>query len=173
MQKYIKKIAFYIMAIGLVFTLSCINGGETEERTFDDELAELDSMLQKLIDSGYDIDTTNIGVYYIIKEEGEGPFPKPGETCVIDLQGFFPNGNKFIDSKDYYTNGRWKFLYGQRQWHMTPGLESGIGQMNEGAKIEMIIPSNLAFGEKGTKTIPPYTTLIYKSKMHELNPVDD
>ncbi|HKL34308.1 MAG TPA: FKBP-type peptidyl-prolyl cis-trans isomerase [Tangfeifania sp.] len=171
MQKYIKKIAFYIVALGLVFNLSCINGEETEERTFDDELAELDSMLNKLTEAGYDIDTTSIGVYYIVKEEGEGPFPQPGDTCFIDYLGYFADGTLFDRSEDYHTNGIWKFLYGEPD--MIPGLKSGIGRMNEGAEIEMFILSNLAYGESGTRNIPPFTTLIYLSKMHELNPVDD
>lgn len=171
MQKYIKKIAISIMAVGLVFSLSCLNENGTEERTFEDELAELDSMLDKLAEAGYDIDTTSIGVYYIIKEEGEGPFPQPGDTCFIDYLGYFPDGTLFDRSEDYHSNGIWKFIYGNPD--MIPGLKSGLGRMNEGAKIEMIIPSNLAYGAKGTANIPPYTTLIYLSKMHELNPVND
>lgn len=173
MQKYTRKFACILTAIGLIISFSCSKESETEKRTFEQEQVELDSMIKNFIEDGYDIDTTELGVYYFVREKGEGPFPKTGDHCVIDLQGFLPNGNKFIDSKEFYTNGKWEFEYGQRQWHMTPGLESGIGRMNEGAKIQMIIPSILAFGENGTKDIPPYTTLIYISKMYELNPVDD
>lgn len=171
MQKYIKKIAFSILTVGLVFSLSCINDNGIEERTFEEELAELDSMLYKLTENGYDIDTTELGVFYIVKEPGEGPLPQPGDTCYIDYIGYFSDGTLFDRSDYYHSNGIWKFIYGNPD--MIPGLKSGLGRMNEGAKIEMIIPSNLAYGEKGTSNIPPFTTLIYLSKMHELNPVND
>ena len=171
MQKYIKKIAFYIVALGLVFNLSCINGEETEERTFDDELAELDSMLQRKIEAGYDIDTTNLGVYYIVREEGEGPLPVQGDTCFIDYLAYFPNGTLFDASDDHHPQGIWQFLYGTPD--MIPGLKNGIGRMNEGAIHEMMIPSNLAYGEKGNATIPPYTTLIYIVEMHDLGKVEE
>jgi len=171
MQKYIKIFTFILIIAGLFFYTSCIDDNDIESRDFDDEKAELDSMLNKLTEAGYDIDTTSIGVYYIVKEEGEGPFPQPGDTCFIDYLGYFADGTLFDRSEDYHTNGIWKFLYGEPD--MIPGLKSGIGRMNEGAEIEMFILSNLAYGESGTRNIPPFTTLIYLSKMHELNPVDD
>jgi FKBP-type peptidyl-prolyl cis-trans isomerase FkpA len=171
MKKYIQTVVFFITITVLFFNSSCIDNNEIEPRTFDDELAELDAMITKLEESGFDVDTTDIGVYYIVEEEGEGPFPKDGDTCFIDFRGYFKDGILFHDSEDYHTNGIWKFIFGKPD--MIPGLKSGLKQMNEGAKIEMIIPSNLAYGDKGTANIPPFTTLIYESKMHELNPVEE
>lgn len=171
MQNYIKKIVLFSLAAGLVFSFSCDNENGIETRTFEDELAELDSMLNKKIEAGYDIDTTDLGVYYIVREEGEGPLPRQGDTCFIDYMAFFPNGTLFDDSENHHPQGIWKFLYGEP--NMIPGLKSGIGRMNEGAKHEMMIPSNLAYGEKGNKDIPPYTTLIYITKMHHVGPVDE
>lgn len=171
MQKYFKTITFILIAAGLSFAFSCNNENGIESRTFEDELAELDSMLNRKIEAGYDIDTTNLGVYYIVKQEGEGPLPVQDDTCSIDYLAYFPNGNLFDSSDDHHPKGIWKFLYGEPD--MIPGLKNGIGRMNEGAIHEMMIPSNLAYGEKGTGTIPPYTTLIYIVEMHELGKVEE
>lgn len=171
MQNYIKTISLILIIAGLLFAFSCDDKDETETRTFQDELSELDSMLKRKIDAGYDIDTTDLGVYYIVREEGEGPLPVRGDTCFIDYLAYFPNGTLFDASNDHHPQGIWKFLYGEPD--MIPGLKNGIGRMNEGAIHEMMILSNLAYGEKGTGTIPPYTTLIYIVEMHELNPVEE
>ncbi|MGM0619947.1 MAG: FKBP-type peptidyl-prolyl cis-trans isomerase [Bacteroidota bacterium] len=170
MQKTIKLLLSFLLINGLIFNYSCIKNNEQEQRTFDDEMAELDAMLVKLNDSGYNIDTTEMGVYYVVKEPGEGPFPKTGDTCFIDFTGYLSNGVMFESSEEFYDNGIWKFVFGNPE--IIPGLEDGIAHMNKGAKIEMIIPSNLAYGANGTANIPPYTTLLYTSKMHDLRPKD-
>jgi FKBP-type peptidyl-prolyl cis-trans isomerase FkpA len=170
MQKYIKPISLILIVTGLVFAFSCDNKDEIETRTFEEEQAELDSILHKKIEDGYDIDTTDLGVYYIVREEGEGPLPGRGDTCFIDYRAFYTDGTLFDASDSHHTQGIWKFLYGEPD--MIPGLKNGIGRMNEGAIHEMMILSNLAYGERGTSTIPPYTTLVYIVEMHELNPVE-
>jgi FKBP-type peptidyl-prolyl cis-trans isomerase FkpA len=170
MQKTIKLLLPFLLVSGLIFNYSCITDDDPEQRTFEDEMAELDAMLVKLNDSGYNIDTTEMGVYYLVKDPGEGPFPQAGDTCFIDFTGYLPNGVIFESSEEFYDNGIWKFVYGKPE--IIPGLEDGIAHMNKGAKIEMIIPSNLAYGASGTANIPPYTTLLYTSKMHDLRPID-
>lgn len=168
MQKTVKRLLPILLVSGLIFNSSCLNNEEQEQRTFEDEMAELDAWLVKLNNSGYNIDTTELGVYYIVKEEGEGPFPKAGDTCFIDFLGYLPNGVVFESSEEYYDNGIWRFVY--KKPDIIPGLEDGIGHMNKEARIEMIIPSHLAYGANGTANIPPYTTLLYTSKMHDLRP---
>lgn len=174
MQNYIQKIGIFFIVAGLVFTFSCINENEIEQRSFEEELSELDSMLNKLIVKGYDLDTTNLGVYYIVKEEGEGPFPVKGDTCFIEYKTFLLNGQLIESSFDLHTNGKSIFLLGVSGIpSMTPGWENGIKRMNAGSKIDFYVPSNLAYGKDGTKSIPPYSTLIYRTIMHDLGPVDE
>lgn len=177
MQKYIKIVAFVFVAIGLIFNISCINKDNIiEERTFDDEKAELDSMLNKLTEDGYNIDTTDMGVFYIIKNKGEeeSPFPQPRDTCYIEYRLYLPSGRLIGKSHDYNTSGIIIFLLGETGVpNMTPGWANGIKKMKEGSEIDFFILSNLAYGKEGTANIPPFTTLIYESKMHELHPAKD
>ena len=168
MQKTIKLLLSFLLINGLIFSYSCITDDEPEPRTFEDEMAELDALLVKLNNEGFTLDTTEMGVYYLVQEPGEGPFPQTGDTCFIDFTGYLTNGVIFESSEEFYDNGIWKFVFGNPE--IIPGLEDGIAHMNKGAKIEMIIPSNLAYGAKGTANIPPYTTLLYTSKMHDLRP---
>jgi FKBP-type peptidyl-prolyl cis-trans isomerase len=41
------------------------------------------------------------------------------------------------------------------------GFLEGIKLMTKGGKARLILPSQLAFGERGYREIPPYTTIIY------------
>jgi FKBP-type peptidyl-prolyl cis-trans isomerase len=47
------------------------------------------------------------------------------------------------------------------------GLEEAIGRMREGEKALIILPSELAWGEKGSSTgiIPPFTSVIYELEL--------
>ena len=50
------------------------------------------------------------------------------------------------------------------------GFSIGIALMREGGESLMIIPSQLAFGAKGSISgiVPPYSTLIYKVKLENV-----
>jgi len=163
-----KKLGFVLCIAGLFLSFACKKNQEPTPRTPEQEMEELDRVLTQKEEAGYDIDTTAMGVYYIIKQEGEGPLPQQGDTCVIEYRGFLPNGKLFDTSEDYHEDGLWEFPY--RNPDIVPGLEDGIGRMNKGSKIELYIPSHLAHGSAGTEIVPPYTTLIYFIEMHDLRP---
>jgi len=42
------------------------------------------------------------------------------------------------------------------------GWFEGLQLLNKGAKATFIIPSSLAYGEKGLNIIPPYTPLVFE-----------
>jgi FKBP-type peptidyl-prolyl cis-trans isomerase FkpA len=153
------------------FTFSC--APEEEERTSEMEWEELNALLKKYENEGYDVDTTDLSVFYVLlNDEGQGPLPEIGDSCFVSYIGFLPGGKKFEDSKDIFPKGIWYFSYDvKKEVHEVIGLTDGIGYLNKGAEAEIIIPSNMAYGSKGTKDIPPYTTLIYRVKVVDLRPL--
>lgn len=170
------KTSFYTISllpllIGLIVISSC-SEEEVPQRTPEQERAELDSMLTKLINKGFTVDTTDSGVFYIIKKPGKGPFPQEGDTCYIEYRIHLLHNDRLIErSKDYNAHGISTFILGGSGIPaMTPGWEDGIKRMNAGSEIDFYIPSRLAYGKDGTSDIPPYTTVIYVCKMHDLRP---
>ena len=101
------------------------------------------------------------GMYYISLNKPGGRKIEPGDTLEIHYEGRFLYG-RFFDS----TRKRdevFTFVYGQ-EWQVVEGLEKAIGQMHEGEKALVILPSELAFGELGSSTgiIPPYTSVVFE-----------
>jgi len=107
------------------------------------------------------IKPTASGLYFISLKKGNGKKVKVGDTVTVDYEGRFLDG-KFFDSTKK-RNEAFQFVYGT-EWQVIKGLEEAIGMMEEEEKSLIIVPSELAFGEKGSSTgiIPPFTSLIFE-----------
>jgi len=161
-----------ISSIVLIFS-SCLTDEEKEERTYAMEMAELDELLEKVSNDGYDIDTTDLGVYYIVYEEGNTGIPSPleGDTITIDYTGYFTDGSVFDSSKNYFTDGLWTFKFMDEEVGLIPGMTDGLSIMHTGGVYDLIIPSSLAYGATGSGLVPPYTSLIFTVTLHQVKPV--
>ncbi len=165
----LKRIAIIpsLLVTAILFWGASCSKDDPEPRTREMEWEELDAWMKRLENEGHDIDTTDLTIFYIVRKKGDGPFPKIGDDCTISYIGF-ANGNKIEDSNDIHSNGKWRFVY--KPPHDVAGFINAIGYMNKGSEIEMYIHSDFAFGAKGTAKVPPYTTLVYRATMHEMNP---
>jgi FKBP-type peptidyl-prolyl cis-trans isomerase len=93
------------------------------------------------------------GLYYIEQVEGKGIKIDSGCQVIYNVKISMING------KQVFSQDSMKFVYGKRP-DMSGFLE-GIKLMKKGGKARLILPSQLAFGERGYREIPPYTTIIY------------
>lgn len=166
-----KKFTFgciFSFALVLVLITSCIDV-DTEDRTYTEEMLELDELLSSLVAQGYDIDTTTLGVYYIVVEEGTGACPVDGDTISINYNGYFADGTLFDSSDDWATDGIWGFVYGEQS--LITGFNNALSVMNADSQMQFIIPSNLAYGSYGYGSIGAYQTLVFAIEMHEIKSV--
>lgn len=169
MIQYIKRI---IPLLFFVVTFSsCLTSEEKIERTYEMELADLNNFLVQLEEDGYNIDTTDLGVYYIIDTEGSGLYPKQGDTVTVEYVGAFITGTVFDASINHWEDGLWTFQY--KENNLIPGFEDVLSVMQKGTALDAIIPSPLGYGTAGAGNIPPYTTLLFSMKLHDLRPKAD
>lgn len=169
MFRTIKTIALFAIMPVLFFMNSCINDPVSEDmRTPEMEAVEINNTLVKLESEGYDVDTTDLGIYYVVYEEGTGPFAQAGDTLGLEYAGYLLNGYLFDASASHYEDGIWHFNFNDID--LIPGFDDGIALMQEGTELDMIIPSGLAYGPYGQGVIPPYSPLIFSAKMHSLKP---
>lgn len=160
---------FAIAAIAAVLVSSCLKT-ETDPTTYSaaEELAMRNAYLDSLVVKDYDIDTTAAGVYYVVIEEGEGELAKEGDTLTVGYAGYYIDGYMFDSSEIHFPEGKMKFVLGTDP--MIDGWNDGMKVMNKGAKMQFIIPSELAYGEKGYLSVPPYQTLVFVIKLYEIQP---
>ena len=105
---------------------------------------------------------TAIGLYYIEKEAGDGPLLDFGNKVKIKYNCTTLDG-KVIDTQ--LTDGVEIDLGTSK---ITKGMEEGLRLMKVGTKGTLIIPSDLAFGQRKIGTVMPYTTLIYDIEIIEV-----
>lgn len=168
MIKTIKISVILISLSILFFSTSCDLTNNVPDRTATTEQQELNESLAKLEKAGYNVDTTDLGVYYIMNKVGTGAFPQKSDTCFLIYTGFFLNGVIFDASSYYYQDSIWKFNF--QEISLIPGFNDGIALLNKGAQTEIIVPSKLAYGATGYGDIPPYTPLVFSLKMKDIRP---
>ena len=108
------------------------------------------------------VSPTLSGLYFIETKKGNGKAPKAGHPIHIHYIGSFVDGKIFDTSLQ--SREAFKYIFGYNQ--VIDGLDEGISKMTEGGKATIIIPSNIAYKDKGYKDlIPPYSTLIFEVEL--------
>lgn len=105
-----------------------------------------------------DTTATLSGLKYIVIEKGAGVSAETNKAVEVHYTGYLLDGKVFDSSRD--RNEPFEFVLGTGQ--VIKGWDEGIALMNIGDKLRLIIPPDLAYGEKGAgNVIPPNATLIF------------
>ncbi|GIW86697.1 MAG: peptidyl-prolyl cis-trans isomerase [Isosphaeraceae bacterium] len=103
------------------------------------------------------VKTTASGLQYKIIEPGKGESPKATDTVRVHYRGTLIDGTEFDSS--YARNEPAVFpLNG-----VIPGWTEGLQLIKPGGKIQLVIPANLAYGERGAPggQIGPNAVLVF------------
>lgn len=107
---------------------------------------------------------TASGLIYVEKVKGTGARAVAGKTVKVHYTGTLLDGTKFDSSRD--RNEPFEFSLGQGQ--VIQGWDEGIAMMNVGGKATLIIPSNIAYGDRNAGSIPPYSTLVFDVELMDV-----
>jgi len=119
-----------------------------------------------LKDNNVNVAPTSTGLFYIEKVKGTGRQPVPGDKVSVHYTGTFLDGKKFDSSFD--RNAPFAFTLGKGQ--VIKGWDEGIALMHQGGKATLIIPSNIAYGDRTMGEITPYSTLVFEVELLEVTP---
>ena len=104
--------------------------------------------------------TTASGLQYQVLTEGKGDSPKATDTVTVHYKGTLLNGETFDSS---YDRGQPVSFPLQ---NVIPGWTEGLQLMKPGAKYKFVIPSALAYGERGAGVkIGPNSTLVFEVEL--------
>ncbi len=101
------------------------------------------------------VKTTASGLQYKIVKAGSGPYPKAENKVKVHYEGRLLDGSVFDSSIERGEPIEFQLT------GVIPGWTEGVQLMNKGSKFQFYIPSNLAYGDRGTPTIGPKSTLIF------------
>ena len=129
-------------------------GGERTKR-IEEEKRKQNELLDK-VSAGYD--QTQSGLRYKIIQNGDGKQATKGAMVSVHYKGQLLDGTVFDSS--YKRKQPIDFALGVGQ--VIAGWDEGIQLLKVGDKARFVIPSNLAYGERGAGgVIPPDATLIF------------
>ena len=113
-----------------------------EYKTNNDDVVELES-----------------GLLYRVLTEGFGDIPTDKDRAVVHYTGKLINGTVFDSSVD--RGEPTKFMVGS----VIQGWQEALQLMRVGSKWELVIPSNLAYGDRATGSIPASSTLVFEVEL--------
>lgn len=140
-----------------------------------------------LLVGGKSVDSTAAGLYVIEHQKGEGVLAKDGDTLIVDYAGQFLTGTIFDKT---YGEAPVKLVLGKAP--IIEGLEQALRLMHKGSRLQVLIPSKLAYGEQGLfrdrlakrppfppteehygdirlePFIPPCSPLIFSIELHDI-----
>ena len=108
------------------------------------------------------VKVTESGLQYRVIEEGSGRSPRSTDEVVVHYRGTLIDGTEFDSS--YKRNEPARFPV----TGVIPGWVEALQMMKPGAKWELVIPSDLAYGERGNMRIPPNSVLIFEVELVEI-----
>jgi peptidylprolyl isomerase len=96
--------------------------------------------------------------------KGTGPAATPGSTVTVQYVGVLYKGGKQFDAS--WNDGSGKPVQLPLSG-VIPGWQQGLPGMKVGGRRELIIPSNLGYGAKGSPPrIPPNSALVFVIDLH-------
>ena len=113
-----------------------------------------------------DVVTTASGLEYHVVSEGSGATPKSTDEVTVNYRGTLLDGTEFDSSykrgqpASFPVNG------------VIPGWQEALVLMKPGAKWQLFVPPELAYGPRSQAKIPPNSLLIFDVNLESAEPAN-
>jgi peptidylprolyl isomerase len=160
---------------------------KADQETFDRLLEKANATVEEAFRARRDADIAVInskypgaarspsGIFYIIREEGRGEKPAEGKTVSINYKGMLLSGRVFDESN--VQGGPLELMVEQgglilvtgdgRRGRVIPGWDETVLDMRAGEKRTVVIPPELAYGDRdvGNGIIPANSFLVFEMEL--------
>jgi len=154
----------------LIFGFLACGDDNSLEKLRENELEKLDAYMQ----ANYpDVEPTKSGLYYIEEVKGTGDTIVPGDKIQIFYATWLIDST-LIDETNGYIEGHrfepYEFVVGAGT--AIAGLEEAATYMQKGTVANLIINSQLAYGQNGNTygdpPVPGFTTLLMQVEVYKI-----
>ncbi len=108
------------------------------------------------------VKTLESGLQYEVINDGTGDMPNDTSLVKVHYHGTLVDGNVFDSSVERGKPAEFNVN------RVIPGWTEALQLMKTGSKWKLTIPYNLAYGERGSQSIPPFSTLIFEVELLEI-----
>ena len=162
MSRYFIRV-YLLFIIGIL--VSCQDGSSKNSTVNKEDIPSTANQADRINQLEGNMKLTGTGLKYKDMVVGDGESPKVGDKVVVHYTGTLEDGTKFDSSVD--RGKPFEFSIGVGQ--VIKGWDEGVMSMRVGGKRQLVIPSNLGYGERGAgKVIPPNATLIFDVELIEI-----
>ncbi len=112
-------------------------------------------------DNQLQMSKTESGLYYQFALKGFARRVKPGDTVFVHYTGYLLDGTTFDSTIP--RNQPFVFIVGTGS--VIKGWDEALQLMSIRDRLMVIIPYQMAYGEKGGSTIPPFTPLVFEIEL--------
>jgi FKBP-type peptidyl-prolyl cis-trans isomerase len=106
------------------------------------------------------------GLQYTVLQDGAGPRPTSSDTVKIRYRGTLIDGTEFDNSEKRPE------AVTLRVDGVIPGWAEALQLMNVGAKWHVVVPPDLAYGQRPFGRIPPNSTLVFDLELVSIEKKD-
>jgi FKBP-type peptidyl-prolyl cis-trans isomerase len=112
------------------------------------------------------VTTTASGLQYEVLVKGNGLSPVATDSVTVHYTGSLLDGTVFDSSVERGEPVTFKLN------EVIPGWTEGLQLMREGDKFKFVIPSEIAYGARGSRSIEPNSTLIFEVELLKVTKVN-
>ena len=134
-----------------------------EKKRLADSEAEAEAFLAQ-VDKKEGVKKTESGLRYEEITPGSGPKPAATDEVRVHYRGTFVDGTVFDSSIDRGEPATFAVN------RVIPGWSEGVQLMSVGGKMKFYVPGNLAYGDRGSDSIPPGKLLIFEVELLSTTP---
>lgn len=106
---------------------------------------------------------SNVPFSVVDLEVGAGPEAASGDTLNVRYTGWLYDPGAPENKGRQFDSGTFSFVLGAGQ--VIPGWDQGLVGMRVGGLRRLVIPPDLAYGDRGQGSIPPNATLLFEVEL--------
>lgn len=164
MKTNIIKVTYFMLSMILLIP-ACIFSNKKSTQTKGSKMTQTGTKLNLLDFKKY----KSTGILHFTIKEGSGVYPIRGEKVSVHYTGWLLEGNDVVGKKfDSSLDRGQKFEFPVGLGYVIAGWDLMVADMKPGEKRIVILPSDMAYGQRGAGAlIPPYAMLIFEIELFE------